>query len=480
MNKTQKMTSGNRILSSEQVEKVHEYSIELLEKVGVWVQSEEALHVLKKSGCDVEDAKRVKISRKLIEQAIESSPEKIDVFNHKGDLVMELREDQCFYGTGSDCPTHIDINSGERRETTKNDVEELTRFCDALPNIDFCMSYAIASDSPKGGNFVHQYEAMLLNTDKPIIVTGHGRSDMKTMVDMAAARIGGYDKLKNKPPLVLYSEPMSPLIHTDMGISKCFVCAEYGVPFIYIGSPFMGGNGPVTLPGVLVQANAECLSGLVICQCKHPGAKFVYGGDVTSMDMKTSIFAYGAPELNLLNAALSDLAHYYKLPLFCIGGATDSSKLDAQAGVEYALSIYLATLNGCNIIHDCGYLEAGLTSSFESVLFANEVIDMVKYMLQPIEINDKTVPLEMMDRVGPGGSFITEPHTAENFKKTLWIPKLMDRSRFNASDIEKNKDMLSRLNHKAKEIIKSHKGPYIPEAVIAKIAKLVEAHVPDI
>jgi len=167
-----------------------------------------------------------------------------------------------------------------------------------------------------------------------------------------------------RPPLVLYSEPMSPLIHTEMGVSKRLVCAKFGVPFIYIGSPMLGSNGPTTLPGILVQANAESLSGLVIFQKKYPGG-------------------------------------------------SDSKTLDAQAVVEASLSIYLATLNGCNLIHDYGCLESGLTSSFESILFVDEIIDMVKYMMRSFEVDDEAVALDVIDRVGPGGYFLLDTHNVE-------------------------------------------------------------------
>jgi len=480
MNNEQRIGSEHRILKQNQIEDIHSYTLDLLERVGVWVQSKEALDILKDAGCDVSDDKRVKIPRDLVSEALEAAPEEIEVFNQKGELAMTLKRDVCYYGTGSDCPTHLDLHTGERRATTKKDVADLSLFCDALPNIDFVMSFGIANDSPKGGNFVHQYEAMLLNTDKPIIVTGHGRRDMKTMVDMAAVRAGGYKALRERPPLVLYSEPMSPLIQTEMGVSKGLVCSEYGIPFIYIGSPFMGGTGPTTLPGILVQANAESLSGLVIFQKKHPGTKFIYGGDVSCLDMKDSIYVYGAPELNILNAALADMAHFYHLPFFCIAGASDSKTLDAQAGVEASLSIYLATLNGCNLIHDCGYLESGLTSSFESILFADEIIDMVKYMMRPFEVDDEAVALDVIDRVGPGGSFILDTHTNDNFRDILWFPKLMDRSRFQTGKTDNQENLLFRLRKKAKNILSSHSVPEISESVITEIREIVQKHIPDV
>lgn len=471
---------GSRILVREQIEKINAYTLDLLEKVGVWVQSQEALDILGGAGCDVRNVKQVRIPRKLVLEAIEASPKEIQVYNRNGELAMNLRTDACYYGTGSDCPHTIDFKSGERRSCVKKDIEELTRFCHQLRHIDFVMSFGIANDAPKGSNFVHQYEAMLLNTTKPVIVTGHGSHDMKAMIDMAAVVAGGPEVLKKRPPLVLYSEPLSPLIHTEMGVSKCLICAAYGVPFIYIGSPMMGGSGPATLAGILVQANAESLSGLVIFQKKYPGAKFIYGGDVTCMDMKNSIFAYGAPELNVLNAALADLAHFYGLPFFCIAGSTDSKTLDAQAGVEYALSIYLATLNGCNLIHDCGYLEQGLTSSFESVLFADEIIDMVQYMVRPLEVNEETVPMEAFRRVGTGGHFLMDPHTIDHFRKSFWFPRLMDRTRSGTALSGQDRGMWSRLHEKAVEIRNTEPRIALPEPVKDEIRRIVKAHIPDV
>ncbi|NIO04243.1 MAG: trimethylamine methyltransferase [Proteobacteria bacterium] len=471
--------SRNRILSNEQKDQINEYALRLMEEIGCKVLCNEALDILDSAGCDVTDPDRVKISRQLVMEAIEAAPKTIDVFDRDGKLAMQLAEDSCYYGTGSDCPTTIDPYSGQRRPCTKEDVRRLVRFCDALPNIDFVMSFGIANDAPEGTSFVHQYEAMLLNTQKPIIVTGHGRNDMMAMIEMCAAALGGMEELKTRPPLILYSEPLSPLVHTEMGIGKGLVCCEYGIPFIYIGSPMMGATAPATLEAALVQAIAESLSGLVIFQEKQPGAKFIFGGDATVMDMNTSIFSYGAPELNILNGALADMAHFYGLPFFCIAGATDSKVLDVQAGLEYGMSIYNATLNGCNIIHDCGYLESGLTSSFESVLFADEVIGMIKYMLRPLDFNDETVPFELMERVGPGGNFLVEEHTAEHFRRTFWFPRFLDRKIYEMWETDGSKDLRAVLNERSKSIFEGHTPKELPEKAVKAIREIVANHRPD-
>ena len=470
----------NRILSKNQVEQVHESALRLLEEVGSKVECEEALDILNMAGCDVKDQNRVKIPRKLVMKALESSPEVIDVYDRNSNKAMVFEEYTSYYGTGSDCPTTIDLYTRERKICKKKDIEKLTQFCDALPNIDFIMSFGIANDAPDGGNFVHQYEAMLLNTRKPIIVTAHGRNDMNTIIAMAAEAVGGIDQLKEKPPIILYTEPVSPMVHTEMGVGKGLICCEYDIPFIYIASPMMGATAPSTIEGTLVQTVAESLAGLVIFQNKKQGAKFIFGGDASILDMKTSIYSYGGPELNILNAALADMSHFYKLPFFCISGATDSKLLDAQAGLEYGISIYNATLNGANIIHDCGYLESGLTSSFESVLFTDEIISMVKYMINPLDFNEESVPIDIMNKVGPAGDFLSEDHTFKNFKKSFWFPRFLDRNRYDKWQKNGAKDLRSSLNETAKDIFESCKPNRLQDEKIKKIKDIVSSHKSDV
>jgi trimethylamine--corrinoid protein Co-methyltransferase len=270
------------------------------------------------------------------------------------------------------------------------------------------------------------------------------------------------------------------MVHTEMGVGKGLICCEYGIPFIYIGSPMMGGTSPATIEGTLVQTVAESLAGLVIFQKKQAGAKFIFGGDATIMDMRTSIFSYGCPELNILNASLADMAHFYGLPFFCIAGSTDSKVLDAQAGFEFAMSIYNATLNGCNIIHDCGYLEFGSTSSFESILFSDEIIGIIKHMLKPLSFNDETVPFKVMDSVGPGGNFLMEDHTSENFKKSFYFPRFFNRNNFETWEENGSKDLLATLNENAKKIFAEYQPEDVSEEVKSKIEDIVAKHKPDV
>lgn len=464
----------NRLLTEKEIQKIHSASLQILEKTGVKVESEQALSLLGEAGADVKDRNRVKIPSSLIEKALESSPHKITVYNQDKEIAMVLAKDNSFYGPGSDCSYVIDPYTGKRREALKEDIGRMARVCDYLTNIDFVMSMGIPHDLPLEDSFVHEFEAMVLNTKKPIIFTAHGERDIKDIYSMAAIVAGSPEELRKYPFLILYSEPISPLIHSQMGTEKMLFCAEKGIPFIYIGSPMLGATAPVTLAGSLAVANAEALSGLLIAQLKREGAMFIYGGDITVMDMRTSIFAYGAPEAQILNAGLADLGHYYELPIFCMSGATDAKILDAQAGIEYASSILTSTLNGANIIHDLGYLESGSTSSLESIVLADEIVSMVKRITSGIRISEETLALKVIDRVGPGGNFLIDEHTLHNFKTAHWYPRFMDRTNYDTWLEHGQKAINDRLSKKVKRILAEHKPTIMSEDKKVKIKSIIE------
>jgi len=465
--------SGYTTLTEKQVQQIHEQTLELLEHVGVWICSKVGLDILGNAGCDVKDPQRVKIPSKLVMEALKTAPEKIDIYDRNGKLAMTLKTDSVYFGTGSDCVYTIDLESGEKRPCTKQDIARLTRFCDALPDLEFLMSFGVASDSPAASRFVHQYEAMLLNTTKPCIVPGNDRHDLEAMIDMAAVAVGGLEAVRKQPPLITYPAPMPPLTHPAAEIDKMLVSAEYGVPFTYVEYSMLGATAPVTMAGALTQANADVLVGLVITQLKYPGAKFIYGGACPAFDMRYGTCVYGSPEVSISAAALADMSRFYKLPCFSLGGITDSKILDAQAGFEYAFSTYIAAQSGASLIHDCGFLDCGMISSFESVLMADEIVSMVKYYLKPIEVNEETIALNVIDKVGPSKSYLNHRHTASNFRKSLWPSRFPFRASYRFWESQGCQDMKTRLNEAAKKIFAEHAVQALPDPIVSKINNIV-------
>jgi trimethylamine--corrinoid protein Co-methyltransferase len=200
----------------------------------------------------------------------------------------------------------------------------------------------------------------------------HGTGDfasLKAVAEMAAVVAGGWDKLAQKPYYVHYAEPFSPLTHTDDGVAKLLFCVERGIPVIYTPMTLAGSSAPVTGAGNLVACMAESLSGLVMAQLKQRGAPVIFGGVPTIIDMSTTLVSYGAPEMLLWSAALTEMAHHLELPVFSTAGCTDSVAFDQQAAAESAMACLMAAMSGANLVHDVGFAEAANSASLELIAY---------------------------------------------------------------------------------------------------------------
>jgi trimethylamine--corrinoid protein Co-methyltransferase len=449
-------TTQFRALSDDQVQDIHLAVLEVLERTGIRVHSEEAVAVYKKAGAKVK-GDRVWIPSYLVEEAVRRAPSRVTLCNRDGKRTVILEDHKVYYGTGSDCPSIRDSYTGEVRRFTKKDIEQAARISDFLSNIDFHMSLGLMSDVPTETYFRHQYVAMLRNCRKPIVFTSADKACLADIIDIAAANSGGLDELQKNPTLCLYAEPSSPLNHSKNAIEKFLLAAENRVPTIYTPCPIAGATTPMTLAGALVVSVADSLSGLVAAQFHAPGAPFIMGGVLSTMDMATTIYTYGSPELSLLQAALADISHFYHLPMFGTAGCTDSKVFDEQAAAEAMMSIFAAALSGQNLVHDVGFLENGLIGSFELVVASDEYIGMAKHFVKGIEVNTDTLALEVIDKVGPGGNFVSEDHTDRHFREVEWFPKLMDRQNYSNWEGSGSKPMRQRANERVKEILDTHR-----------------------
>ena len=462
-----------RILSDEEIGRIHAASLEVLDRTGVDVLDEETSGMLSDAGARVSDDGRVRIPPGMVEKALETVCTCVPLFRRDGGPGVVLEGRNIHFGTGSDCPNIIDPFSGERRLCTKEDVGRAALLCDALPNIDFFMSVGLVSDVPERVSDLHQFEAMLLNTEKPLVFTAHSRQGMADIVEMASIAVGGDEVLGRNPCICLYAEPVTPLRHYGPAVRKLLLAAEKGIPVIYTPCPMAGATAPATLAGTLVVGNAEVLSGLVISQLKRPGAPFIGGGVISIMDMQSAILSYGAPELSLMSAAQADLCHHYGLPIFGTCGCSDSKVPDEQAASEATLSCLMAALSGANLIHDVGFLEYGLTGCLDMIVTTDEIIAMVKRIVRGIRIDDETLAVDVIDKVGPGGHFLGHAHTARHFRKEHWIPRLIDRTNYEAWHAAGGKTMNQRAKERTRDILGTHQPRPVPEDRSREIRRLI-------
>ena len=445
-------------MSGEQLDALHDASMKILTAVGVDVHHPECRAMLRKAGAQVEGDLRVRIPPALVEQAVATAPSRVDIHDRLGGLAMRLEGDNSYFGTGSDLKFTLDFETGRRRESLIRDVELSARLCDKLANIDFFMSNALPDDVPHGSYAeLEQLRVMLSCTAKPVIMTSYsGTESLAGMHEMALESCGGEECFRRSPNYLLYTQYVSPLQQQSEALEQLLFCADNRVPIIYMSALMMGASSPVTLAGTLALSNAECLAGLVMHQLRSPGAPFVYGGNNGVLDMKTTVFSYGAPEWRISDLVVPQLAARYGLPNFATAGATDAKVVDAQAGAEWACSISLDMLSGSNLIHDAGYLESGLTGSLESLVLCDEIISMARWIAQGFTIDEDTLALGLIERVGPGGHFLGEPHTVQRYRKDVWYPTLFDRDSFQNWREAGEKDVRRRARDRVRELLGEH------------------------
>ncbi|MCJ7661377.1 MAG: trimethylamine methyltransferase family protein [Anaerolineales bacterium] len=460
------------VLSEEGVKAIHKATLEILEETGVEMQDPQGRELLLEAGARESDG-RLKIPEKLVDEALSSAPSLIPIYDRLGNLAMPLELGNVFFGSGSDTNFTFDVITGERRRTTTQDVENLARLCDGLENIDFVMSMGNPSDVPPDDLFLHAFIRMIRGSVKPNVYVTKDRKDMEDIYRIAVAVAGGEDALREKPFFLHYAEPISPLLIPEESLQKIIFCAEKGIPACYPPSPNTGGGGPISLAGAVALGNAECLVGLIISQLTRRGTPFLYGMNTAAMDMKTAIVSYGSPEWSLGMAAWTDLARFYNLPSWGFGGASDSKLVDAQAGLEATFSIMSAFLSRCTLVHDVGYLEFGSTSSAEMLVIADEIIRMTRFLVNGLAINDKTLALDAIARVRPGGGFLADDHTLENWKWAQWTPKVIDRKLYHSWVEAGSKDMFVRANDVAREALEKHEVPPLQDEVEAVIADVL-------
>jgi trimethylamine--corrinoid protein Co-methyltransferase len=470
---TTQETAGFRILSRCQLDEIHDASMRILEQTGVRVDSDEAVALLGDAGAHVGAGGLVKIPAYLIEWAVRTAPGNITVYDRDGVEAMRLGRRRTYFGTGSDTPNVIDPYTGERRPAVLADVAGFARVCDALSHIDFVMCMGIASDVDREVAELHHFAAMMRNTTKPIVYTALDLAAAGDLLEMASVVAGGEDAFRQRPFAIMYIEPVSPLGFAADDMDKLLFCAEHGIPCIFMSGMLSGGTGPVTSAGSLSLANAESLAGILIAQLKRKGTPVVSGGGILTLDMRTSVSSYGSPEFMLTMAAISELAEYYDLPAWGYAGCTDAKCFDEQAAADAASWVLMAALSGSNLVHDVGFIEGGLTSSFEQLVFTDEMIGKCAHLVGGIRVDEESLAVGVTQDVGPGGTFLTHKHTSRHCR-SAWAPELEDRQNHGSWAKGGSLAMRDRVNAKVRSLLENHQPRQLEADVDSQLARILD------
>jgi trimethylamine--corrinoid protein Co-methyltransferase len=423
--------------------RVHKATLDLLADTGVEVRHEPSLVLLRDAGARIEGT-RARISAELIDNALNAAPRRFVLKARPGGKAaigragsngggaaapaaavaaagdLELLDGNSFFGTGSDCVYHCDPDSGERRQTKTADIEGMAALVEKLADIDFVMSMGLPSDVPMAAGDLAQFAAMLAGTHKPLLTTAHDAAALAQMRAMA-------ELCGEAESFACYAMPNPPLTHSAEALDKVIGCARMNIPLVYAPAPAMGTTAPASIAGTVVVGNAETLSGLVIHQLAQAGAPFVYGVGVGAFDMRTAVDVYGAPEHFLGNAAACDLARFYGLPSFAYAAVADAKVLDEQWAAEAGITAVLGALSRATLLHDVGYMESGMQSSYETIVLGSELVGYARALLREVGVDDEALALDEITAVGPGGNHLNRPYTRAHHRE-MWTPALFDRT----------------------------------------------------
>ncbi|HOG47486.1 MAG TPA: trimethylamine methyltransferase family protein, partial [Anaerolineae bacterium] len=434
------------------------------------VHDERASGLLLGAGARAGDGDRIYLPAGLVRRALATVPPVVRVCNRAGQTALRLEGYRSYFGAGSDTPFVLDWETGAQRTATLADVETAARVAHALPNIDFHMSLALASDAPAAVYDRYAFATMVRNTAKPIVITAADKAALQDILEMCYLIAGGKDAFLAHPFVVLYGEYISPLVHPPTALAKLLVASELGLPQVYTGSPLAGGTAPATFAGVLTVALADFFVGLTISQLVRPGAPILMGGVPSIFEMTHANISYGI-EMHLLCAALADIGHHLQIPTWSVAGASDAKVIDEQAGIECASSVLFAGLSGANLIHDVGYLDMAMTGSLEMMVMADEVIAMARRALNGIEVNAETLAIDVIDRVGPGQQYLVDEHTLKHFRQEFWFPTLISRESRPAWERAGSRTFAERARARLQRIVCEHK----PKPLSAGVDRAIDA-----
>ena len=467
-------------LSSEDVEAIHRAALSILESTGMKYETglEAAIDMLQNRGVTV-DRKRSRIFFKpdLVITQVDLAPEQVILYSRDGKNDLDLTQDRVYLGTGGAAVKILDLEDGQARPTTLSDLYRLGRLVDALDNIHFYLRPCIPTDIPVAAYDVNSFFACLKATAKHVMAGVGNEEGFYKVLELASMIAGSRQALVEKPFISLIASfAISPLKLCTQSTLIMLEAVRNRIPVALSAAPMAGSTSPVTMAGTLAQLHAEQLAGITICQLTNPGGPVLYGGIPGRANLRSLGYLGGAVECGMMNAAIHQLAHYIKVPNYNSSGLTDAKIPDAQAAWEKALTTVLAAMGGSNFVHHAaGMLESMLAVAYEQFVIDDEIIGMCCQVLQGIQVDDEHLALEAIHQVGPGGSFITSPHTMTHMRREYFNGNGIADQDSREKWVEKgSQDARTRAREIAKKILAQEEKFYIPVDVEKAIREKYE------
>lgn len=470
------------ILSAEQIERIHQVSLRILAETGIEFLDAEALELWQGVGADVDEAiGRVRLDSDLVMALVAQAPARFTMRARNPARNLQLGGNHITFAPGAGCPFVSDLERG-RRPGTLAAFQEGVKLVQQCPPLHMVGGVMVEpQDLPVPVRHLEQLYSQFVFSDKAVITPSRGRQVATDCINMAALVFGGLDEIQQQPVQMAILNANSPLRYDEQMVGALIVYARHGQPVTVTPFILAGAMSPITMAGAIAQQNAEALAGIALTQVVRPGTPVLYGGFTTNVDMRSGSPAFGGPEGALAMLAGAQLARYYGVPYRGSGGLNNSKLPDAQASYETQMTLWPAVMAHANLIHhSAGWLEAGLVFSYEKFILDVEGLAMMARVLDGVEVNDETLALADIARVGPGGHHLDTPQTLARFRTEFYLPLVSDRQNYDAWLEQGGLDAGQRALRLWQELLEVYEPPPLDPAIKEALRDYVDRRKQDL
>jgi trimethylamine--corrinoid protein Co-methyltransferase len=467
------------VLAKDEIELVHETSMRILSEVGVKIESPSVLELLKKEGAKIDSQKGLAfLDERIVSHALMSAPRKIRLCSRRGVDYEIPGEDVQMISPDGQPPAVYDIETGKKRPSTLRDVKRFAIVCDALPEVDYVWPPVVANDVPEekiDESSFYEFLMTMAYTSKHVQHGAVSAKEANFQIEVATAIAGSPAELRRRPLFSDVCTPISPLRY-DKGEAEALVnLSRAGIPMVHLSMGIAGAVTPVTIAGTLAVINAENLCGLTLTQTASPGSPSIYSSFSGVADLRSGVFLCGTPEGNLMDAASIEMARHYGLPTCCGGPSNSARTLSAEAGYQTAMSTMTCMMTGADLMVGLGGLDRAGMMSLEKVVMDCELWRWLKRMRAGIAVNEGTLGFDAVKRQGPGGVFLSDPHTLRYMRKDLMIPQITGYHAPGEPDYSID-DLIEYSKRKTNDILKTHKPQLLSKDIADKVGKVAQRY----
>ena len=463
------------ILTQEEVQRIHEATLQIIETVGVRFPSKRALDIWAAHGAIVDfDKMIVKVKPAIIEEALKQAPPAYTLGARDLQQICTMDGNHVFLGTDGCGVEVLDIHTNKKRTSTLQDVSDIARVADATEEVAFHWVALSAQDKPTETRGLHEIKVVWENSTKHVQTESiYNEREARAAIEMAIAVAGSREMLRQNPVLSLMQCTTSPLGHDGGSLDAALIAAENGVPTGFMTMPANLTTGPATLAGNLVVGNAEVISGAALIQLAFPGAPVFYAAAQTASDLRTGAYTGGGPEDFLYGAATNVLADYYNLPLSMGSFATGAKEPNWQAGLENSLSTFMACIVMSDMLLGVGFLHGSRIWSYAEMMLDCEIYSIIHKMMQGIVVDSDSLALETIAKVGAGGNFLSQKHTRQHMRE-VFLPQFLDRRPYAEWEAKKD-DGRDWALEKARKTLASHQPEPLRDDISNELGRIIAA-----